>query len=149
MDQETPDLFAGLRPLRPGPGLHKGTRDCEAKGCAKTTREGKPFCSAHIEQAKYIQKILGILETRDQEEVALEQGEVIGRASFLVKEATLLLRTKDFTSKSFSRRLDLSHDATARLVDLLVDWGVAKREKSRSGGCTIVGTAPKDLADGL
>ena len=149
MEQSLPDL-TNLRPLLPSPGLHKGTRSCEVKGCSKTTREGKPYCSPHVNESPYIQKILRKLEGRNAEQVLLEKPRrLIPKDGFFVKEALLLLRTKDFTAKSFSRRLDISHKASERLIDLLVRWGYAERVKSARGGTTVRGTAPRDLADGI
>lgn len=140
----------GLRPLLPDSGCHKGTRDCTADKCARSTREGKPFCSRHIEQSDYIQEVLAKLAAAKVEESILEAGRTeIPRAGFYVKEAVLLLRTKDFTVKSFSRRLDISHKATDRLIQLLVKWGLAQRNRNGRGGKSIRGIAPKDLVDGI
>jgi len=149
MEHEPLSLF-GLRPLLPDPGLHKGTRDCEADGCRKTTREGKPYCSKHIELGSYIQEVLTELDRAATEEAILESGRgEVPRQGFYVREALLLLRTKDFTVKSFSRRLDISHKATDRLICFLIQWGLAKRSRSQRGGDTISGLAPKDLVDGI
>lgn len=142
--------FLGLSKLLPDSGSHKGTRNCEAQGCEKSTREGKPFCSNHIAQSPYIMLIQSKLDGRAEEEKVLEKGRrLISQSGFFVKEALLLLRTKDFTAKSFSRRLDISHKATERLIDLLVRWGQVKRTQTARGGSTISGLAPRDLADGI
>jgi hypothetical protein len=149
MDQGLPDL-SKMRPLLPSPGLHKGTRSCKVSGCGKTTREGKPYCSPHVNLSPYIQRILKKIEARDAEEALLEKARrLIPRDGFFVRESVLLLRTKDFTAKSFSRRLDISHKASERLIDLLVRWGHAQRIRSTRGGTTVRGTAPRDLADGI
>lgn len=149
MENEPFALF-GLRPLLPDAGSHKGTRDCEVVGCSKSTREGKPFCSKHIESAPYIQEILGKLAARAEEEEILDRGrKLIPQDGFFVRESILLLRTKDFTIKSFSRRLDISHKAAARLVELLLRWGHAKESKTSRGGKTISGLGDKDLVDGI
>ncbi len=34
------------------------TRTCEVRECAKTTREGKPYCPDHVERHLYVQWIL-------------------------------------------------------------------------------------------
>jgi hypothetical protein len=149
MDPNPPNLF-GLRPLLPNSGSHKGTRDCEADGCRKSTREGKPYCSKHIENAPYIKSIQAQLDQRDAEELVLEKGRrLISKDGFFVREAVLLLRTKDFTVKSFSRRLDISHKAAGRLIELLVRWKLAKEVKTSRGGKTISGLRTKDLVDGI
>lgn len=149
MEQGPINLF-GLRPLLPSPGSHKGTRDCEAVECSKSTREGKPYCSNHIESAPYIVKILAKLEARRAEIKLLEETTSrLPRTSFLWREALLLLRTKDFTIKSFSRRLDITHKAAARLIDLLEAEGRARSTKTSRGGRTVSGTGLKDLVDGI
>jgi hypothetical protein len=150
MDDDLPLILTGLRAIIPDPGLHKGTRECDVVDCKKTTREGKPFCSKHIEQAPYIQEVQGRLDKRAAEEAILEAGnESVPCEGFFVNEAILLLRTRDFTVKSFSRRLDVTHRAAERLLVLLIEWGHASRKKTSRGGNTIVGTAPKDLVDGI
>jgi len=149
MDPGSAPLF-GLRPLLPESGTHKGTRNCEAQGCSKSTREGKPFCSKHVESSPYIQSIQRQLDNRAIEEAMLEGGRrLLNQNGFFVRESLLLLRTKDFTAKSFSRRLDISHKAAERLIDLLVRWGYARRVKTSRGGSTVSGIAPMDLADGI
>lgn len=149
MENDPPGLF-GLRPLLPDAGTHKGTRNCESVGCSKSTREGKPFCSKHIEQGAYIRSVIARLAEAAKEEAILESGRgKVQLDGFYVREALLLLRTKDFTVKSFSRRLDISHKATDTLIRLLVKEGLAKRKKSTRGGDTISGLAPKDLVDGI
>jgi hypothetical protein len=147
--EPSPPLF-GLRAIVPDAGLHKGPRECEIDGCGKTTREGKPFCSKHIEHAPYIQEVLWRLEKRATEEAILDAGvELPPCEGFFVNEAILILRTRDFTVKSFSRRLDISHRAAERLIDLLVEWGHAMRKRTSRGGNMVRGVAPKDLIDGI
>lgn len=149
MDDDLPLILTGLRAIIPDPGLHKGTRECDVVECGKTTREGKPYCSKHIEQAPYIQEVQARLDRRAAEEAVLEAGAFVPCDGFFINEAILLLRTRDFTVKSFSRRLDISHKAAERLLVLLIEWGHASRKKTSRGGNTIVGTAPKDLVDGI
>lgn len=149
MDDPTPDLF-GLRRLLPESGSHKGTRDCESPDCTKSTREGKPFCSKHIESSPYIRVILAKLAKRDQEVKILEDFvKEIPLNGFFVREALLLLRTKDFTIKAFSRRLDISHKAAERLIAFLIEKDYAKLLKTTRGGRTVRGTGPRDLIDGI
>lgn len=57
-------LFTGPRRIAP--------RHCEAPGCDQATREGKAYCSEHVEQHPYVQGLLAQLAERDRqdEEVA-------------------------------------------------------------------------------
>jgi len=140
-------MFDIVRQVLPDGGQHKGTSPCQAEKCKKSTREGKPFCSVHIEQAPYVADILDILSKRDAEEEILERGK--GRVSeegFFYKETLLLLRTKDFTAKALSRRLDISHRAAGRLIRLLVADKLATYTTTKHGGLILNGVGPQDLA---
>lgn len=49
------------------------TRYCEAEGCGVATREGKPYCSEHVERHPYVQQVLAQLERRETEEARVNQ----------------------------------------------------------------------------
>lgn len=44
------------------------TRKCHENGCLQSTREGKPYCSKHVERHSYVQGILDTLAERHAEE---------------------------------------------------------------------------------
>jgi predicted HTH transcriptional regulator len=114
----------------------------------KSTREGKPFCSVHIENAPYVQRILGILRERNKEEEKLNKTRGrIPKDGFFYRETLLLLRTKDFTAKGLARRLDISHHAAKRLIALVANDGLAKRSQTSRGDLTISGLGKMDLAE--
>jgi hypothetical protein len=140
-------MFETLRQILPEGGQHKGTSPCKAETCKKSTREGKPFCSAHIESAPYVRKILDILAGRALEEEVLEkQRGRIPADGFFYRETLLLLRSKDFTAKGLSRRLDISHHAAERLIAMMDVDKLAKRGATSRGDMTISGLAPRDLS---
>ncbi len=57
------------RPWRPE------TRQCEVAGCTRTTRERKPYCSAHVAQHPYVQHIMSLLDdVADEHARVLEEG---------------------------------------------------------------------------
>lgn len=140
-------MFETFRSIIPDAGQHKGTSPCQEKGCLRSTREGKPFCSDHIESAPYVQRILGILAARDEEERILElrRGR-INKDGFFYRETLLLLRSKDFTAKGLARRLDLSHHATRRLIRMIAKDGLAIEGETGRGDVTISGLGDRDLA---
>lgn len=53
--------------LREGP-KRTSPRHCEAAGCVQATREGKPFCSDHVDLHPYVQEILATLACKEDEE---------------------------------------------------------------------------------
>ena len=139
-------MFEMLRQVIPQGGQHKGTSPCNKDGCKKTTREGKPFCSAHIENSPYVQRILGILDGRAKEEETLnKQRGRIDPEGFFYRETLLLLRSKDFTAKALARRLDISHHAAERLISMMSADKLARKNKTSRGDTTISGLGPRDL----
>jgi hypothetical protein len=144
-------MFDVFRPVLPDGGQHKGTSNCQFPTCPKNTREGKPFCSLHIEHAPYIKVILGKLADRKEEEKLLdepdEQQPLDLDKSFFVRETLLLLRTKDFTSKGLARRLDITHNASKRLISLMDEDGLARKTKTSRGDLTISGLGLRDLRE--
>ncbi|MCO5169301.1 MAG: hypothetical protein M9894_23400 [Planctomycetes bacterium] len=43
-------------------------RHCEAPGCSQATREGKAYCSDHVEMHPYVQDLIARLEQRESED---------------------------------------------------------------------------------
>ena len=140
-------MYEIFRSVLPEGGQHKGTSPCQASGCMRSTREGKPYCSDHIENAPYVKSILGILAARNEEERVLElkRGK-IPQNGFFYRETLLLLRTKDFTTKGLARRLDISHHAAARLINLIARDGLARKGETSRGDLTLSGLGARDLA---
>jgi len=138
-----------LRSILADGGTHKGTSSCSAKGCTKTTREGKPYCSNHIECGWYIRVILSKLASASEEAAILDNpdGGELPRDGFYVREGLLLLRMGSYTAKGFSRKLDLSHDAAKRLIEMLAKWGLARMNRTPRKDLTISGLGKPDLAE--
>ncbi|MHC4180278.1 MAG: hypothetical protein ACYSWU_22465 [Planctomycetota bacterium] len=140
-------MFEVLRAILPEGGQHKGTSSCQGEGCPKSTREGKPYCSAHITQSSYVRKILAELAQRDAEEVILEKRRGrIDPGGFFYRETLFLLRIKDFTAKGLSRSLDLSHHATERLILMMAADKLATKARTSRGDLTISGIGEKPLS---
>lgn len=69
---DSPDGPGALaRVLRPGLVSDLLARSealpCEADGCARKTREGKPRCTEHVLQMPYVQGVLARIAAREQE----------------------------------------------------------------------------------
>lgn len=54
-----------------------GTRKCDANGCWKNTREGKPFCPDHVGHNPYVAEILARLAAEEAERKRLTPSEMI------------------------------------------------------------------------
>jgi len=49
------------------PSRRRRATRCSAAGCDEATREGKPFCTEHVEEHDYVQDLLATLEAQDAE----------------------------------------------------------------------------------
>ena len=46
---------------------HGSQPRCDFAGCSNITREGKPFCSSHVEHGDYAKKVIADLEAQENE----------------------------------------------------------------------------------
>jgi predicted transcriptional regulator len=49
------------------------TQHCKTEGCPRATREGKPFCSEHVEQHPYVAGLIERLAQREAEEAKVHK----------------------------------------------------------------------------
>lgn len=70
------------------------TRLCERPGCFETTREGKTYCSNHIDAQPYIKDLMKRMEERleEDEQVRLEGSNAVNLNSITAKEIKLQLQ---------------------------------------------------------
>jgi hypothetical protein len=134
-----------FRTVLPTPGTHKGTSSCQAKRCPKSTREGKPFCSTHIEQSPYINHVMGELKKRESEIELLKKRRTLPKNAHLIRETLLLLRMNPYTAKGLARRLDISHDAADALINQICFRKLAVKKKTPRGEKRICGLIPPKI----
>ena len=110
---------------------------CKLTSCDKSTREGKPYCSGHIEHGPYIRKIINELILRDTEAKILDEGGAIPNGGHLVRETMLLLAHNTYTAARLARLLDISHPAVNTLIKLLASRSMAKMGRTERGSITV------------
>ena len=73
---------------------HKEVRICKVSACQEATREGKTFCTEHIEFQPYIQNLVKRMANRVQEDegVRTEGSKAVNLDGITVKEILLHLR---------------------------------------------------------
>ncbi|MGE0708576.1 MAG: hypothetical protein AB7N76_22885 [Planctomycetota bacterium] len=54
-------------------GGRKKPRHCERDGCSQATREGKPFCSEHVEELPYVREVQARIDARESEHQEVER----------------------------------------------------------------------------
>lgn len=128
-----------FKAIFPEGGNHKGTSSCQAVTCGRTTREGKPYCSDHVDQSPYVRKVLNEIARREIEVHTLETGGALRPDAHLVRETFLLLRMKVLTVKALAKKLDLKQDSAHRLISQVVQYGLAREGETQRGERTIAG----------
>ena len=118
---------------------------CASGPCERTTREGKPYCSDHVELSPYVRKVMEELALRDKEALALAKDEPISRDGHLVRETLLMLEQGSYTSAKLSRLMDIPHDSTESLIRLMGKGGLAKTGKTDRGALIISKIDPPNV----
>lgn len=111
--------------------------NCSASSCDRTTREGKLYCSDHVEMGNYVKKILRELELRESEARALEVGDLIDTKGHLIRETILMLKQGSYTEAKLARLMDISHKAASALIKQLHESGLARVGHTDRGALTI------------
>lgn len=57
----------------PQPRGYRNTRYCAAPGCGVLTREGKEYCTDHVDHHPYAQKVLKVLEQKEDDDNRVER----------------------------------------------------------------------------
>jgi hypothetical protein len=120
-----------------GPTGRAPNPKCNHTTCKRATREGKPYCSEHVEFSPYVRRIIEELELRDQEAALLNAGKRISRDGHLVRETLLMLEQGSYTSAKLSRLMDISHSSTETLIRVMDEMGLASMSKTDRGALVI------------
>lgn len=118
------------------------TDRCHKPGCNASTREGKPFCSDHIENCDYIKKVLAEIDRRDNESRVLDSGRWVAQNGHLVREALLLLDGGTFTAARLGRMLDISEKAADTLIRMMARKGYVRIGFSDTGALSATKRVP-------
>lgn len=122
------------------------SRRCKQDGCKQSTRDGKPYCPNHVEEADYPRLLLTEIDKREKEVEALLKGKEIALDGHLVRETQLLLGWSACTERRLGRMLDIPHKAVEVLVDQLVALQKIKRCRTPRGS-VIVELVPEPVEE--
>ncbi len=124
-------------------------RRCELAGCGLATREGKAYCSAHVEHHPYVQGLLEQLASREAEDdlVARRGPRAANVAGITAQE---ILQHIAFhgarTEERLCRELNLDHKTLTGYVEALRRARLVKLGRTKRGSTLVRLT---DLALGL
>ena len=128
------------------------THDCEAPGCLGKTREGKAYCSEHVEMNTYASKVIEAIARRDAEDA------LVVRANSRPKDynvdgvtARSILQQLEESGTRTKKRLCLELHLEPGVLDAyttaLVKKGLVRLGRTNRGGETL--TLPKTAAPRL
>lgn len=84
-------------------------RHCKEPGCGQATREGKPYCSDHVDRHAYVQEVLRTLRERDEvdAEVARRGYRAVDPSSLTAQEMLVYIEVHGAkTVKRLARELN-------------------------------------------
>lgn len=124
--------------VTPEPVIGRGGPSyCRVESCIAVTREGKPYCSDHIEHSPYVMRLIQEIDRRELESALLDRGEEIPLNGSLVVEAITLLHSGGYTAARLARMLDIEPDAALSLIKLMSRKGITKMGKTERGSTTV------------
>ena len=120
---------------------------CNYHGCEATTREGKPYCSDHIEECHYIKSVLAEIDKRNGESKVLDSGRWISTNAYLIREAIIQLEHGTFTAARLGRVLDISERGADILIRQMARHGFVKLSVSETGAISATKRSLKEIID--
>lgn len=109
---------------------------CQHPGCETTTREGKPYCSSHIENCDYIRAVIAEIARRDAESRHLDSGRWVADNAHLIREALILLEHGSFSAARLGHMLDVSERAADTLIRVMSRRGFVVISVGERGAIT-------------
>ena len=116
------------------------TRYCEAEGCGVATREGKPYCSEHVEQHPYVQRVLAQLEKRETEEARVHEvgARAVDPSGITAQEILQFIRLHGpRTVPRLARELNLEVKTVTGYVRALERRKVVETDTTRRGALIV------------
>lgn len=113
-------------------------RRCEL--CGQATREGKPYCSEHVERHAYVREVMAALEARAEEERAvLRRGAAaVDLQGINAREVLLQLRLHgERTVERLARDLQLDPRLVPHYVQALARRGLVRLGRTSRGSVLV------------
>lgn len=128
------------------------TRTCSTPGCGDTTREGKPYCTEHVESHPYVQFLLKRVADRDIEDeaVRMQGSSAVNIDGITVEEITLQLRTNGTrTVERLCREIALDKSVIRSYIVAMKAAGLVTVSWTdrHSMAATLVSHNPEDLIE--
>jgi len=116
------------------------TRYCDALGCRQATREGKPYCSEHVEEHPYVQQLISLLSERDHEEsrVRRQGPRAVDVSGLTAREILQFVKVHgQRTVQRLARELNIDFKTLEGYVKALKKSGLISTSQTRRGATVI------------
>lgn len=113
-----------------------GSRSCEAADCVHTTREGKPFCSDHVDHNPYAKQVIAEIDLRETDDEKAKKKSKRGVNTDGVTATELLQNVADHgprTKERLCRELNIEMKVLDGYVDALRKDGKITLGRTRRG----------------
>jgi len=125
---------------KPGSGVKYCVKDTKKGVCGERTREGKEFCSDHLENLPYVKCLLKRIQDKNDEvtKVRKKGKKAVKAGSETLREIKNHLEFRGpRTTKCLQREMQLTESTIEGFVDYLEDEGVIRRTKTSRGDVVI------------
>mgnify|MGYP003573227232 FL=1 len=115
-------------------------RHCEAQGCAKATRSGKPYCPVHVALHPYVQSLLTEIDQREREveKVARRGTRAVDCEGPTVQDIVTYLQVHgDRTVPGLAREMNIDCATLEAFVKALRRRGLVETEVNRRGATVV------------
>lgn len=128
------------------------TRTCQVDTCGRTTREGKDFCTIHVELHPYVNNLLQQIENRELEDslVRKKGSSAVNLEGITVSEILLCLRkSRTRTEERLTREIQLDKTVIHNYLIRLAKEGVVTfgRNSRDSISVTLINFDPSLAID--
>jgi hypothetical protein len=121
------------------------TRYCQQPECGAATRQGKPYCSAHVEAHPYIRDLLGRIEGKEAEEARVRErgaGAVDPQGLTAQEILRFLIVHGERTVPRLARDLNVDLVTLRSYVAVLVAAGRIQTRPNRRGSSVLTYVEP-------
>lgn len=115
------------------PAPFSQARICDVYDCWRTTREGKPFCTDHVEYHPGVAALLEEIARREEEARLAHEGKrhLLDVNGSLAQEILRMVQERGATVERISRSAHLSHDGATSFLKALAKAGLVALSHNR------------------
>lgn len=121
-----------------GSGARGEAVRCDVPGCSSSTREGKPYCSEHVDYNPYVSRLLDQIAERDKEDEAARSGKTLNVRGITAQSIIQhLAEHGPRTRERLCKELQIDMDVLDGYTRAMVRKKMVRRGRTRRGSVTL------------